>query len=68
MTVQRADVPFCVVSRRVYSNDMMPVASLASKGHLNGAKCRPCTPLYTGPLVSGRKGGGGGVRDRKGER
>lgn len=41
--------PFCVVSRRVYKNDLMPVASIASPSPLNGAKCRPCTPEYTGP-------------------
>ncbi|GJP75332.1 hypothetical protein CLOP_g5784 [Closterium sp. NIES-67] len=48
VSVGRADLPFCVVSRRVYPDGMMPVAALTSTAPLNGAKCRPCTDPATG--------------------
>ncbi|CAI5467436.1 unnamed protein product [Closterium sp. Yama58-4] len=46
--VGRADVPFCVLSRRPYPADDVLVAALSSSAPLNGAKCWPCTPAYTG--------------------
>ncbi|KAJ7532865.1 hypothetical protein O6H91_13G023200 [Diphasiastrum complanatum] len=43
---------FCILSYRHYGlpNGVWntPVASISSKGPLNGAKCRPCTPLFSG--------------------
>ncbi|KAJ7518268.1 hypothetical protein O6H91_21G061700 [Diphasiastrum complanatum] len=43
---------FCVLSFRKYDWPLsgwdVPVVSISSKGHLNGAKCRPCTPKLTG--------------------
>ncbi|CAI5488122.1 unnamed protein product [Closterium sp. Naga37s-1] len=48
VSLGRADLPFCVMSRRVYPHSMMPVAALSSSAPLNGAKCRPCVPSHTG--------------------
>ncbi|GJP49420.1 hypothetical protein CLOM_g8628 [Closterium sp. NIES-68] len=48
--VQRANVPFCVLSRRTYWDGCAPtVFSINSSVLLNGAKCRPCSrPCATG--------------------
>ncbi|CAI5471065.1 unnamed protein product [Closterium sp. Yama58-4] len=46
--VARADLSFCVVSRRVYRHHAMPVLSLNASTPLNGAKCRPCYPKMEG--------------------
>ncbi|GJP80676.1 hypothetical protein CLOP_g10879 [Closterium sp. NIES-67] len=46
--VGRLDVPFCVMSRRPYPDDDVLVAAVASTAPLNGAKCWPCTPKYSG--------------------
>jgi hypothetical protein len=54
--------PFCIVSERKYnqwrpskwhdgqhpSKWCVPVASLSTRGHLNGVKCRPCMPASKG--------------------
>ncbi|CAI5505886.1 unnamed protein product [Closterium sp. Naga37s-1] len=49
--VGRVDVPFCVLSRRPYPDDDVLAAALSSSAPLNGAKCWPCTPAYTGLRV-----------------
>ncbi|CAI5525773.1 unnamed protein product, partial [Closterium sp. Naga37s-1] len=48
--VQRASLPFCVLSQRTYTDGCAPtVYSLNSSVPLNGAKCRPCSrPCATG--------------------
>ncbi|CAI5519428.1 unnamed protein product, partial [Closterium sp. Naga37s-1] len=50
ITVQRASLPFCVLSQRTYPDGCAPtVYSLNSSVPLNGAKCRPCSrPCATG--------------------
>lgn len=44
--------PFCIVSERKYDWPPyrwgVPVASLSTRGHLNGIKCRPCKPVAKG--------------------
>ncbi|GJP44034.1 hypothetical protein CLOM_g3426 [Closterium sp. NIES-68] len=52
--VARADLSFCVVSRRVYRHHSMPVLSLNASTPLNGAKCRPCKPKMEGALANER--------------
>jgi hypothetical protein len=46
------DFRFCVLTARRYSWPLkqwdVPVASIKSKGALNGAKCKPCQPVLTG--------------------
>ncbi|CAI5459537.1 unnamed protein product [Closterium sp. Yama58-4] len=47
----RADWPLCTVSHQTYKHGRQGgvlVASLQSRANLNGAKCWPCTPKYTG--------------------
>ncbi|GJP44685.1 hypothetical protein CLOM_g4048 [Closterium sp. NIES-68] len=48
--VARGDWPLCTVSHSTYQHGHgeVLVASLQSPASLNGAKCRPCTPKYTG--------------------
>ncbi|CAI5470002.1 unnamed protein product [Closterium sp. Yama58-4] len=49
--VARADWPLCTVSHQTYKHGRQGevlVASLQSRANLNGAKCWPCTPKYTG--------------------
>ncbi|CAI5457687.1 unnamed protein product [Closterium sp. Yama58-4] len=50
ITVQRANLSFCVLSQRTYRDGCAPtVYSLNSSVPLNGAKCRPCSrPCATG--------------------
>ncbi|CAI7894312.1 unnamed protein product, partial [Closterium sp. NIES-54] len=52
--VARADLAFCVVSRRVYRHHSMPVLSLNTSTPLNGAKCRPCYPKIKGAEANRR--------------
>ncbi|CAI5505730.1 unnamed protein product [Closterium sp. Naga37s-1] len=49
--VARADWPLCTVSHQTFKHGRQGevlVASLQSRANLNGAKCWPCTPKYTG--------------------
>ncbi|CAI5475828.1 unnamed protein product [Closterium sp. Yama58-4] len=44
ITVQRASLPFCVLSQRTYRDGCAPIVySINSSVPLNGAKCRPCS-------------------------
>ncbi|XP_024394928.1 uncharacterized protein [Physcomitrium patens] len=44
--------PFCILTYRKYAWPPayfgVPVASLSTKGDMNGVKCKPCTPKATG--------------------
>ncbi|CAI5526855.1 unnamed protein product, partial [Closterium sp. Naga37s-1] len=49
--VARADWPLCTVSHQTFKHGQQGevlMASLQSRANLNGAKCWPCTPKYTG--------------------
>ncbi|BBN06264.1 hypothetical protein MPTK1_3g19660 [Marchantia polymorpha subsp. ruderalis] len=52
VTVELGEFPFCILSARKYAWPPtrwgVPVASIKSKGNLNGAKCRPCHPAAIG--------------------
>eukprot|EP00897_Mesotaenium_endlicherianum_P007289 jgi/Mesen1/6589/ME000338S05762 len=49
ISVARANVSFCILTRRFYPwKDGPPIPSMGSSAPLNGAKCRPCTPRLTG--------------------
>ncbi|KAH9575914.1 hypothetical protein CY35_01G135500 [Sphagnum magellanicum] len=51
------ELPFCVLSTRKYSWPPafwgVPVASITTKGPLNGSKCRPCSPRASGSEAQG---------------
>lgn len=57
ISAKKSEFPFCILSQRRYGWPPgqwgVPVFSISSKGNLNGAKCRPCTPASTG--VSAKK-------------
>ncbi|KAG0585774.1 hypothetical protein M758_2G036900 [Ceratodon purpureus] len=52
VTYKLSKFPFCILTLRRYAWPPayfgVPVMSLSTKGAMNGAKCRPCTPKSTG--------------------
>ncbi|CAM6101016.1 unnamed protein product [Calypogeia fissa] len=54
--VKYDDFRFCILTKRKYAWPLtqwgVPVASIKSKGALNGAKCKPCHPILSGDAAS----------------